>query len=115
MNIIIDPQGELRHPNLHDGAIEGLQLEADKRLEIALRDVTGQRYRMRLTALRRLICDDFREGNIILSITIDQGTQPDIGVIRRLLGGTEQEERIVADTVRSIAEGRMTLVTIAPS
>lgn len=115
MKIKVDEHGSLRRPVLHDGYIDAIELEPGKGLHIALRDVTGARFALRLTGLRRLLCNNFREGNIVLSVSIACGVQPDDDLIRRLLGGTAQAESMVAQTARDICDGRLTLVAIDPS
>ena len=115
MIVAIDPQGELRHPNLHDGAVEGIELETGQGLRIALRGIAGRAYRLRMKGLRRLLCNEFREGNIILSLSIERRMRPDLRWLRHLLGRTKDEDRLVAEAARAVAEGRLTLVTIVPS
>ncbi|HVY52809.1 hypothetical protein FRZ61_37280 [Hypericibacter adhaerens] len=115
MIVTIDPQGELRQPDLHDGTVQGLELQAGNGLRVALRDVAGQAYRLQLKGVRRLLCNDFREGNIILSLSIASRMPPDRGLLRRLLGGTKDEDRLVAEAAQAIAEGRLALVAIDPS
>jgi hypothetical protein len=68
MEFSVGDHGFLRSPNLHDGFVDGVLLTGDESATVMMRDVTGQTFSMQLIGIKALVCDDFRQGNIILSI-----------------------------------------------
>jgi hypothetical protein len=54
-------------PNFHDGFIDGL-LITDRDVRIFLRTVSHEKFTILLNGVKLLVLDDFRQGNIILSV-----------------------------------------------
>jgi hypothetical protein len=70
---ISDKSHTLIDPNLHDGRLLGIGLPSDGRVELMLADVSKKRYRIVLDGIVVFRAMDFREGNIILDVTVIQG------------------------------------------
>jgi hypothetical protein len=103
-------------PNLHDGTIDMLSLKANNVLEIGLTDVKNVRYRLVLSGLERLRCQDFREGNIILDVSLVNGQSPDKDALRELFGLTnDQTPHFLAQIIVKIEQGLLAFVNITPS
>src|SRR5262249_53568780 len=120
----VDERGSLKSPNLHDGFVDGVVLEGEKRVAVSLRDVSGQVFSMRLIEVEALVCNEFRQGNIILDITIFSGIAPDDDALGSLFGSPhpsvarehhEQHKRLLQDRSDKIRKGVLKLVSIEPS
>jgi hypothetical protein len=119
----ITANGFLRDPHLHDGHLIGLELIEKAILRIRLRDLAGNQFVMELSGLKRLLGNEFREGNIILDIRIACGIPPDESHIRDLMGephkgvGTyrERQEAHIQQQVQDVAKGKLALVSIDSS
>lgn len=62
--------GTLVEPNLHDGRLVGIAILADGVIELSVLDVGGKPYRIVLEEASQFNATQFRQGNIILDITI---------------------------------------------
>ncbi len=67
----------LADPNVHDGGLLGI-LITDRKIELTVVDTKAQRYCIILDEVVEFLAMDFKQGNIILDITIVRGkdTQP---------------------------------------
>ncbi len=120
MEYVLGPQGFLRDPHLHDGFVDGVRMADDKTAVLSLRDIRGQRFTMQLIGVERLVCDDFRQGNIILSIEIVSGMAPNMDALGSLFHLLPEEARdqpppYLELRAKQVAEGSLVLVTIEPS
>lgn len=61
-NVNGEPLGD---PNLHDGNLTGIVVDADGTLILYCAAVSGERYVLRLPRLERLRAKEFLEGNVI--------------------------------------------------
>ena len=107
----------MEQPRLHDGLLEGIVVKADKSSTLTLRDVTAVQYELELGAVEHLCANDFREGNIILDLTVERGKDCDASLLRTLFDNKYFESRpgfLVALLQRIEAED-LTLVSIDPS
>lgn len=107
----------MEQPRLHDGFLEGIIVKENKSATLTLRDVTGVQYELELGAVEHLCANDFREGNIILDLTVERGKDCDASLLRTLFDNKYLESRpgfLVALLQRIEAED-LTLVSIDPS
>ena len=96
--------------------VTGLRLRNEGLAEIFLSDVNQRPYVLRLQGIKRLKCDDFLEGNIILELEIAQGRPIESAQIRELFGlDADEKETLVAEQQRLIASGEAMFVRITPS
>lgn len=109
---------------LHDGFVDGIRLIADKTTRLSLREIGGRAYEIDLIGVERLLCNDFREGNIILSIRMTTGAPPDRQTLEMLFESPatavaepirQRHAELVEREVGRIEDGSMTLVSIMPS
>jgi hypothetical protein len=71
LNVAADSH-QLVHPNLHDGNLLAIST-IDGKIELALVDVESQRFYIRLDDVVEFLATDFKQGNIILDMTLVQG------------------------------------------
>lgn len=77
-SVLIAEDGSILEPNVHDGRIIGLFTLENKKLLLPILMVNKSVTCIAFTDLECLRVDDFREGNIILDITISSGTDVDV-------------------------------------
>ena len=107
----------VEQPQLHDGLLEGIIVTNDKSSTLTLRDISGVRYELELGAVEYLCENDFREGNIILDLTVEWGKNCDVSLLRTLFSNKQLERHpgfLDALLQRIEAEG-LALVSIDPS
>ena len=64
---------EIVEPDFHDANVNGLLVTNDKSLMVSISGSSCGNKCLVLHGLERLRCDDFRQGNIILDITVSSG------------------------------------------
>src|SRR5262249_31606368 len=57
VTFVVDQNGYLTTPILHDGFVDGVQLTGDKSAAVALRTIHGERFSMQMIGLEALACD----------------------------------------------------------
>jgi hypothetical protein len=103
-------------PHFHDGAVNSLSLKDNSVLEIGIANVNNEMYKLMLNGLDRLRCFDFRQGNIILDVSVVSGESPDKSALRYLLDLKEDEASdFLLDRLEKIERGILTFVNITPS
>ncbi|MBS0245326.1 MAG: hypothetical protein JSR61_01810 [Proteobacteria bacterium] len=124
MTIAVDDLGVLRSPSLHDGLVLGIMLSGEDAATVALRDVQGQDFSMRLTGAEGLVCDNFLLGNIISEIWITSGKAPHDDALDVLFAQPhpaaakefhDQHAAFVKRKMDEIREGSLKLVSIDSS
>lgn len=107
----------MEQPRLHDGLLEGIFVKADKSSTLILRDVTGVQYELELGAVEHLCANDFREGNIILDLTVERGKDCDVSLLRTLFDNKylESHPDFLVALLRRIEAEDLALVSIDPS
>lgn len=76
-NLLFSEDGSIVTPNVHDAYILGLVM-IKKKLLLFIKLTSGSNLCLALNNVDRLRADDFREGNIILDITVSKGIEVDI-------------------------------------
>ena len=124
MDYTIDAAGVLRAPNIHDGYLIGLELTEPKTLTAKIRDLGGQLFIVRMSGLSTFLAEEFRESNIIYALLITSGREPDLSVMRHLLGEIHpkvaeeyrlKHESFIAGQVNFVSTGELTLVVLESS
>jgi hypothetical protein len=124
MQFVLDNQGLLRQPNLHDGFVDGIYLKSDKAVQIMLRDLRDHRFLMELSGVEALTCNEFKQGNIISVIWIVRGMPPSADTLALLFEPPhpavdqkyrDQHKSFIEQQVGRIKDGVVTLVSIEPS
>jgi hypothetical protein len=73
--IEISDDGTIVDPRLHDGLVRGLLLCASKKVLIPIEATNGSSHCLVMHGVERLRMDDFRQGNIILDVTVSSGVK----------------------------------------
>jgi len=120
LNLDLLPDGTLKNVALHDGYILGVLIQEEKIVEIIVQeDFTRQIFTIRLSGVERFRCDEFLEGNIILSFHFFSGIVPNRDDLELLLGTShpdvaqeykDRHEAYIAERIRGIAVGERVFV-----
>ncbi len=104
-------------PRLHDGYFEGLRVKDNKSARLFFRDLNDKQYELDLGSVEYLLANEFREGNIILDLTIDQGKDCDVTRLERLFDAEylKKNPDFLTKLQRRIETEGLTLVSIDPS
>lgn len=114
MPIRISPESYvLMEPDLHDGALLGIALPADGRVEIAVADASGKLFCISLTAVTIFHASDFWEGNIILDLTVMRGTQVGPNELTELRSRLRDED--IRRALESVARDSLFVVQLNTS
>lgn len=107
----------MEQPQLHDGFLEGIIVKNDKSAILTLRDLSGVRYELELGKVEHLCANDFREGNIILDLTIERGKNCDVSLLRTLYSSKHLERNpgLLDALLQRIEAEDLALVSIDPS
>lgn len=104
-------------PSFHDAQLSGIVLLPQKRCLAIITTVNNQTHRIVFRGVERLRADDFREGNIILDVTVQSGKSVDkAGVLFALSMEDERRHPAFFDSVIGrIERGELMLVQVNPS
>tara|TARA_B100000768_G_scaffold174692_1_gene185293 strand:- start:566 stop:982 length:417 start_codon:yes stop_codon:yes gene_type:complete len=121
MNVINYQIGEsyqVIEPNLHDSNLISVEHDKNDTL-IKFRSTSGELIQAVASNVKKLIINDFREGNIVLDVTIERMVKiPDYGLDKLLLLSKvkcEKQDAYIRTVKDKIESGEMMLVTINPS
>lgn len=102
-------------PNLHDGHLHSIVLTEGNVL-VGCSTVDGTKYELSLAKVESLRADDFRQGNIILSVEHFVGGQCPEDLVLEVFGPGEDSSRPwFANVMEKIRQEGWTLLAIAPS
>jgi hypothetical protein len=122
--ISIDDNGFLRSPNLHDGFLDGILLAGENRATVLLRTVAGQSFSMQIIGVEALVCNDFRQGNIIFDVQIVSRVVASEDTLGHLfvpphpdaaLEFHDEHKRFLGRQISRIKDGELKLVSIESS
>jgi hypothetical protein len=116
----IFPDGTLKNVALHDGYILGVLILPEKLVEIIVQeDFSRRQFTIRLHGVEHFLCDEFREGNIILSFHFYSGIAPSRCDVEELLGSPhpdvaqdykDKHDAFLMETLRRITAGECVFV-----
>ena len=113
-----DESHTLLTPNLHDGELIGIRLPVKGVVELSVAEMSGKRYRIVLEGIWEFYASEFREGNIILDVTVARGGDVQISDVRSLgnmdPGLQRSEENLERIHKRILAES-LYLLELNPS
>jgi hypothetical protein len=117
MKLVIEPDGCLMEPNLHDGLLLGIVLSEDRGdLTLICREVDGKEFRLVLPKLKRLRVDKFLEGNIIFGISVYEGERCSPERVNWLFDYNDEHSRqYLPRHLKDITDGGWTLLEISTS
>lgn len=103
-------------PRLHDCFFEGLRLTG-KSARLFFRDLDNKEYELDLGSVEYLLANEFREGNIILDLTIDTGKACDVTRLQSLFDDEHirKNHDFLTKLLHRIESEELTLVSIDPS
>jgi len=113
--IQLSDDGAVVWPSLHDGIARGLLLCADKRVLLPIQVNGGLRHCLVLHDVERLRADDFRQGNIILDVTVSRGMQIDPADVAYASDINADAEALLSQTMHRLIENDSVVVRINPS
>lgn len=114
--IAFSDDGTLINSALHDAELFGILSCPNRRVSILARDIHGKIYCLALLGVERFRGDDFRDGNIILDITVETGAD----VNREYIAYTFDIDISAGNTfldniIRKFNLGELILVRLDPS
>lgn len=115
MQLVLSKDYEVIDPPVHDAHIRGLLLYGDRDLKILIETVDAGHYCLLLRGVERLRADDFRQGNIILDVTIAPIIDSDPNDIAYVYGVEGPDNMFVEKKVRQLIQDKKLLVKINPS
>lgn len=96
-------------PSVHDGSLLGILLEKDGRVRLPIETVHGKSLSLILDGVVRFKADDFREGNIILSVTVASGQALSTADVADAHGVSSDEAFLPGAIERYVQDGLMTV------
>jgi hypothetical protein len=105
-------------PNLHDSNLVSVESDQGKAI-FTFRLVSGELIQAVFTNVKNLVCNDYREGNIVLDMTIEKNVRVTGHGLDKLfippMAMFEKYDTYIHSVKESIKSGKMMLVTINPS
>ena len=107
--------GEIVVPEVHDAKVRGLLVTNDNRLLVSIAGTDDSNKCLVFHGVERLRCDDFRQGNIILDVTVSSGESIDIDDLAYVYGVEKSNAPFLQSSMdRLQAENRL-VVRLNPS
>ena len=102
---------------LHDSYLIGLSVDREKRAQVTFELAGGRRAILILEDVEHLLANDFREGNIVLDILIQNSADYDERYLDQLFGKEylAQNKAFKQSLGGKISCGELILVTVEPS
>jgi hypothetical protein len=118
-NILISEDDSIIEPNVHDARILGLITLKNKKLLLLIKTTDKSILCFSFNGIDCLRVDDFKEGNIILDITVSRGPEvevSDIAYAHGLEQSVSLEKNLYLDkAVQNFINGKKLFVQINPS
>lgn len=118
-NILISEDDSIIDPNVHDSRILGLITLEKKKLLLPMQTTDKSILCIAFNDLDCLRVDDFREGNIILDITVSRGSEVEVSDIAYAYGLEQfmpsETNSYLDKAVKSFITGKKLFVQINPS
>jgi hypothetical protein len=115
MEILISEDGEVVQPPLHDARIRGLVMCGGAKLIVPIETSDGARLCLVLHEVERLRADDFRQGNIILDVSISSAVEVDVSDVAYAYGVGPAETAFLSQTMERLVREKKQVVRINPS
>lgn len=113
-NLDYSDDGAIARPRLHDGVICGILLQEDQ-LVLPVQLVDGSKHCLVMQGVERLRVDDFRQGNIILDVTVASGAQIDPADVAYACDIGVEAAPLLQKTIDRLIERDLIVVRINPS
>ena len=105
---------EIVEPDFHDANVNGLLVTNDKSLLVSISGSSCGNKCLVFHGLERLRCDDFRQGNIILDITVSSGASLNVDDLAYVYD-VESDTPFLQSTMDSLRSQNRLLVRLNPS
>ncbi len=104
-------------PDFHDAKLSGLVLSPNNQCTLLITAESGEFHRVVLTGVEWLRADDFREGNIILDVTVQTGESVKKADVLFALSIDDEKRHLpfFDAIIGRITRGELVLVQINPS
>jgi len=113
--IVLSDAGEIATPPLHDARLNGLLLVSDSRLLLPIETTDGARLSLALQGVERLRADDFRQGNIILDVTVSTGAEIEPDDVAYAYGLESTDGTFLLQTMERLTRERRLVVRVNSS
>jgi hypothetical protein len=113
--IVVSETGEVLHPPLHDARLQGVVLASDDRLLLFIDTIDRKQRCLVLGGIERLRADDFRNGNIILDVTVSSGASIAPNDIAYAYGLSVSDALVLDKVVRRLIAEKMLVIRLNPS
>ena len=113
--IIVTEAGEISQPPLHDAEIRGLLFVSNNKLLMPISIYDGARLCLVLCGVERLRVEDFRQGNIILDVTVSSGMSIDAADVAYAYGLELKESLFLQQTMERLIQEGGIIVRVNPS
>lgn len=115
--IIVNENGFVITPNVHDGLLVGIMLLSKKYGQIIAKDSHGAIFCIDLVGVVAIRAEDFREGNIILDLTLRIGDRVQKSEVASALGieNNSNYDEYLLKTMQRFQEKELVFVQLAPS
>ena len=102
--------------DLHDARLLAVIGDGDKRLTLRFKTDAKEVCEVLLDGVERFRCEDFRESNIVFSVSLSSGVAVGDVELYWILGAAPNDESAYVEKLREqIALGRLALFEIVPS
>jgi len=106
--------GDVIEPNVHDAKLTCIFLKG-KDAVIELETADRKTLRLMLIGVQRLVADNFREGNILLDVTVVTGPKVSIKDVAAAYGVKPGNQKFLTEAIDLVVSGALTVVTLNPS
>ena len=113
--LALGASGEVVHPNLHDGRLWGIYLRPHGAVDLFVSDEAGVEYQFRLGGVERFRANDFREGNIVLGVTMQAATEIRLRDVVDLCHDFPDKEEESRSIIKRAQEHNLNIFRIDPS
>lgn len=113
--IVISDAGEIYVPQVHDAVIKGLFFTHGKDFALMLKPTQGEDFCLIFQHVERLRINDFRDGNIILSIEVLYGDDIDLTDVAYAYGVKSDENNFIVGVCARLKSEGFCVVKINPS
>lgn len=115
--VVISDCGTLVQPNVHDGYVRGIAISNKNEIVALLDSLEGPSYELIMHDIVAFKADDFREGNIILDITITTRRLISVAELSHLIDVDNYENRknYIDSIIAKINEGALYFIELNPS
>lgn len=110
-------------PSFHDGHLTGVVVDEGS-ARLSLKRANGDAWEVHLIGVDALKMDDFRQGNIVLSVEVTSGAAPEPGPFHRLFEAPhasaaskyhDSHRELISRKMATVEEGAATLFLLTPA